>query len=69
MVEIQSKCGLWFSSCDLNNLENNLSEKTGPERVHTSGAGRHEFKESGLCRIWPSISNKQIATGGEWRAI
>ena len=40
-----------------------ISEKTRPEWVHASGAGRHAIKTSGLCRIWPIITNKQIATG------
>ena len=27
------------------------AEKTGSERVHACGAGRHVFKEGGLCLI------------------
>ena len=46
-----------------------VGNKTGPERVHTYDAGCHAIKESGLNLIWPIVTNQQITTGGELRAI
>ena len=54
--------------CNGNIHRKDFAEKTGPERVHTSGAGRHALKNSGL-NLWPITSNKQIATGCECRTI
>ena len=50
-------------------MKRNIAEKTGPERVYASGAGRHAFKESSLSLIWPIMGNKQIATAGWWNAL
>ena len=50
-----------------NIFKKDFAEKTGPEKVHASGAGHHTFKESSL--IWPILFSKEIAIGGESSAI
>ena len=56
-------------NCSWNIFKKDFAEKTGPERVHASGAGRHAFKEIGLSLIWRYHISEQIATIGESSAI
>ena len=51
------------ATCSWNNSERNFAGKTGPEIVHASGTERQKFKERGLSLIWPTVSNKHVATG------
>ena len=43
--------------------------KKGLEDFTPPALGAMHSEKAGLSLIWPIISNKQIATGGEWRAI